>query len=64
MDREVPIQSTRSRRHARRDTAAPQHAPHLGQGADRVAQVLQELVRMHDVERSVWEWQRVHVADT
>lgn len=45
-------------------TTVPQHAPHFSQVPDRVAQVLQELIRTHHFERSVWEWQRVHIADT
>ena len=39
------------------DTTRPQHATHLGQRPHRVAQVLQELVRVHHVERSVWKLQ-------
>ena len=40
-----------------------QHPEHLAQGGDRVAEVLQHLVGVHQVERIVGELQRVDVAD-
>ena len=49
---------------ARGDQAAgPAHPPHLGQRRDRIGQVLQYLVRVHHVERSVGEAQVVDVPD-
>ena len=76
-DRTVQLEPARDQRLERRprkagvsppsraanETTRPQYATHLGQRAHRLAQVLQELVRMHDVERSVWKLQRVDVAD-
>ena len=41
----------------------PRDAGHLAQRLDRVGDVLQHLVRVHDVERRVGEVERVHVAD-
>ena len=43
------------------DAAGLADAPHLAQRADRVGEVLQHLVRVHDVERVVGEVERVHV---
>ena len=39
-----------------------QHPEHLAQGSDRVAEVLQDLMGIHQVERSGVELQRVHIA--
>ena len=39
------------------------HPRHLPQRGDRVGQVLQDLMRMDDVERVVGRLERVHVAD-
>ena len=45
---------------ARRDhTAGPAHASHLAERANRIGQVLQHLVRVHDVERVGLEVERV-----
>ena len=44
-------------------TARPAHAPHLPQRRDRIGQVLEDLVGVHDVEGAVVEGERVHVAD-
>ena len=47
----------------RDDAAGPAHPPHLAQRPHRVADVLEHLVRVDDVEGVVGVVQRVHVAD-
>jgi len=45
------------------DAAGARHAAHLAQRGHGVREVLQHLVRVHDVERVVLELQRVRVTD-
>ena len=44
------------------DTIGLADAAHLAQRGDRVGEVLEHLMRVHDVERRVREVERVHVA--
>ena len=43
------------------DAAGPAHASHLAERADRILQVLEHLVRVHDVERVVVDVERVQI---
>lgn len=45
------------------DAALPSHPAHLPQALHRIPDVLQHLVRVHDVEAPVRELQRVHIPD-
>ena len=45
------------------DTFRPAHPPHLAQRGHGAGEVLQHLVRMHDIERRVGVVERVDVAD-
>ena len=44
------------------EAAGPRDATHLAERRGGVVQVLEHLVRVHDVERGVWEGQRMRVA--